>query len=177
MKLNFWVPSWWQIIAPSIHKQLLDQICCVYLQCWTGSRWDALDLCTSGSVSSTCTCSGTCLSVDPRERRCTAAHQPTTIKQRWNSITLVSLITKLVNQTNLQKKAGTAQIQMGCAVQNCCWTNLEGVNISQSVLHMAVNHQLAETQHLSTQVEGIAESGLLSLLGDRNKIMVQHWWK
>lgn len=29
---------------------------------------------------------------------------------------------------------------------------------------MAVHHQLAETQHLSAQVEGIAKSGLLSFL-------------
>lgn len=31
----------------------------------------------------------------------------------------------------------------------CCLTHLEGINISKSVLHMAVHHQLTETQHLS----------------------------
>lgn len=30
-----------------------------------------------------------------------------------------------------------------------CLTNLEGINISKPVLHMAVHHQFAETQHLS----------------------------
>lgn len=45
-----------------------------------------------------------------------------------------------------------------------CKTNLESINISQSVLHMAVHHQLAETQHLSAKMEGIAKSRLLSLL-------------
>lgn len=45
-----------------------------------------------------------------------------------------------------------------------CLTHLEGINISKSVLHMAVHHQLAETQHLSAQVEGIAKSGFLSFL-------------
>ena len=34
---------------------------------------------------------------------------------------------------------------------------------------MAVHHQLAQTQHLSAQVEGITESRLLSFLGERNK--------
>ena len=47
-------------------------------------------------------------------------------------------------------------------------TNLESINVSQSVLHVAVHHQLAETQHLSAQMEGIAESGLLTFLWDTN---------
>lgn len=34
---------------------------------------------------------------------------------------------------------------------------------------MAVHHQLAETQHLSAQVEGIAKSGFLSFLEKREK--------
>lgn len=48
--------------------------------------------------------------------------------------------------------------------RKCSNTNLESINISQSVLHVAVHHQLAETQHLSAKMEGIAESRLLSLL-------------
>lgn len=50
-----------------------------------------------------------------------------------------------------------------------CWTHLEGIDVSQPVLHVAVHHQLAETQHLSAQMEGVTEPGLLSLLGIRNK--------
>lgn len=49
-----------------------------------------------------------------------------------------------------------------------CRVHLEGINISQPVLHMAVHHQFAETQHLSAQMEGIPESGLLSFLGNRD---------
>lgn len=49
-----------------------------------------------------------------------------------------------------------------------CIVHLEGVNISQPVLHMAVHHQFTETQHLSAQMEGIPESGLLSFLGNRD---------
>lgn len=51
---------------------------------------------------------------------------------------------------------------MFCA--KCCKTNLECINISQSVLHVAVHHQLAETQNLSAKMEGIAKSRFLSLL-------------
>lgn len=55
-------------------------------------------------------------------------------------------------------------------------TNLESVDISQSVLHVAVHHQLAETQHLSAQVEGVAEPGLLSLLDDKQNKATSHLW-
>lgn len=48
----------------------------------------------------------------------------------------------------------------------CCLIHLKGVNVSQTVLHVAVHHQLAETQHLSAEMEGIPESGLLSFLGN-----------
>lgn len=51
----------------------------------------------------------------------------------------------------------------------CCLIHLKGVNVSQTVLHVAVHHQLAETQHLSAEMEGIPESGLLSFLGTLNK--------
>lgn len=56
-------------------------------------------------------------------------------------------------------------------------TNLESVNISQSVLNVAVHHQLAETQHLSAQMEGIAKSGLLSLLEDKRQTTTETWLK
>lgn len=51
-----------------------------------------------------------------------------------------------------------------CVTKLYCLTHLEGINISKSVLHVAVHHQLTETQHLSAQVEGIAKSGFLSFL-------------
>lgn len=50
----------------------------------------------------------------------------------------------------------------------CGCIHLKGVNISQTVLHVAVHHQLAETQHLSAEMEGIPKSGLLSFLGNRD---------
>lgn len=36
-----------------------------------------------------------------------------------------------------------------CVTKLCCVTHLEGINISKSVLHVAIHHQLTETQHLS----------------------------
>lgn len=41
---------------------------------------------------------------------------------------------------------------------------LKSINISQPVLHMTVNHQFAETENLTTQVERIPKSGLLTFL-------------
>ena len=41
---------------------------------------------------------------------------------------------------------------------------LEGIYIAQSELHVRVHHQLCEAHDLSAQVEGVAESRLLSLL-------------
>ena len=41
---------------------------------------------------------------------------------------------------------------------------LEGVHVAQTVLHVTVHHQLGETQDLTTQVESVAETRLLSLL-------------
>lgn len=41
---------------------------------------------------------------------------------------------------------------------------LECINISQSVLHMAVNHQFAQTENLTAQVERVPKSRLLTLL-------------
>lgn len=46
----------------------------------------------------------------------------------------------------------------------CCLIHLKGINVSQPVLHVAVHHQFAETQHLSAEMEGIPKSGLLSFL-------------
>ena len=43
-------------------------------------------------------------------------------------------------------------------------SQLEGVHITQSVLHMTVNHQLRQTQNLTTQVESIPETRLLTFL-------------
>ena len=43
-------------------------------------------------------------------------------------------------------------------------SHLEGVHIAESVLHVAVNDEFGETQHLATQMEGIAKPRLLPLL-------------
>lgn len=49
----------------------------------------------------------------------------------------------------------------------CCVADLESIHVAQSVLHVAIHHQLAETQHLSAQMEGIPEPGLLTFLKKR----------
>lgn len=41
---------------------------------------------------------------------------------------------------------------------------LESVNIAESVLHMAVNNQLGETQDLTTEMEGISKTRLFTFL-------------
>ena len=48
---------------------------------------------------------------------------------------------------------------------NITATNLEGVDVAQSVLYVTVHYELSETQYLSAQVKRITESALLSLLG------------
>lgn len=47
---------------------------------------------------------------------------------------------------------------------------LERINIPQSVLHMAVHNQFAQTENLTTQVERIPETGLLTLLQKNVKV-------
>ena len=41
---------------------------------------------------------------------------------------------------------------------------LERVDVSKAILHVTVDDQLGQSQDLATQVEGVAEAGLLSLL-------------
>ena len=41
---------------------------------------------------------------------------------------------------------------------------LEGIHVAQAVLDVTVNDQLGETQDLATQMEGVTETGLLTLL-------------
>jgi hypothetical protein len=43
-------------------------------------------------------------------------------------------------------------------------SQLEGVNIIEPVLHMAVHNQFGHTQNFSTQMERISKSALLTLL-------------
>ena len=42
---------------------------------------------------------------------------------------------------------------------------LEGVHVPQPELHIRVHHQLGQPQNLSAEMEGVAEAGLLALLG------------
>mmetsp|Transcript_736 Transcript_736/g.1704 ORF Transcript_736/g.1704 Transcript_736/m.1704 type:complete len:700 (-) Transcript_736:62-2161(-) len=42
---------------------------------------------------------------------------------------------------------------------------LEGVDVAEAELHVGVDDQLGEAQDLAAQVEGVAEAGLLALLG------------
>mmetsp|Transcript_6161 Transcript_6161/g.24641 ORF Transcript_6161/g.24641 Transcript_6161/m.24641 type:complete len:696 (-) Transcript_6161:121-2208(-) len=42
---------------------------------------------------------------------------------------------------------------------------LEGVDVAEAELHVGVDNQLGEAQHLATQVEGVPEAALLPLLG------------
>lgn len=44
-------------------------------------------------------------------------------------------------------------------------SNLEGIHIAQSVLYMAVHHELCQSQNLSTQMESVTKTTLLSLFG------------
>lgn len=50
----------------------------------------------------------------------------------------------------------------------CFLIHLKGVNVPQPVLHVAVHHQFAQTQHLSAEMEGIPKPGLLSFLWKRD---------
>ena len=42
---------------------------------------------------------------------------------------------------------------------------LERIDVAESELHMGVNNQLGQPQDLATEMEGIAETRLLPLLG------------
>ena len=46
---------------------------------------------------------------------------------------------------------------------------LEGVHIAQPVLNMTVHYQLGQTQDLTTQMESVAKTGLLTLLMESKK--------
>lgn len=48
-------------------------------------------------------------------------------------------------------------------LQTIC--KLEGVDVTQAELDVGVDNKLGKTKDLSTQVEGVSESRLLSLLG------------
>ena len=56
-------------------------------------------------------------------------------------------------------------------------SELIGVNVAQAVLDMGVHHELGEAENFSDEMEGIAESGLLALLGrqrlDRLEVEVE----
>ena len=47
-------------------------------------------------------------------------------------------------------------------------TYLEGVNVAEAVLHVAVHDELGQTQDLTAQVEGVAKAGLLALFGGQS---------
>jgi hypothetical protein len=42
-------------------------------------------------------------------------------------------------------------------------SKLEGIHIAQSELNMSINDELSKTQNLSTKMESVAETRLLSL--------------
>lgn len=58
----------------------------------------------------------------------------------------------------------------------CCVADLESIHVAQSVLYVAVHHQLAETQHLSAQMEGIPEPGLLTFLKGQTPRAHSAWY-
>lgn len=41
---------------------------------------------------------------------------------------------------------------------------LEGIDISETVLNMSIDNELSQTKDFSTQVEGVSETRFLSLL-------------
>ena len=47
-------------------------------------------------------------------------------------------------------------------LQSVC--QLKGVDVAKAILYVRVDHQLGQPQNLATQVEGVAETRLLSLL-------------
>jgi hypothetical protein len=50
---------------------------------------------------------------------------------------------------------------------------LEGVNVAEPVLDVGVDDELGEAENLAAQVEGVAETGLLALLGREGPA---RWW-
>lgn len=75
------VPSYWRAEADSclqwtkvLYVTATIYWCTSYSQCWSGSKSDASDPCTSVSASWACTCSDTFLWAVPHVQRCTEYH-------------------------------------------------------------------------------------------------------
>ncbi len=50
---------------------------------------------------------------------------------------------------------------------------LEGINVTQTILHITINHKFNNSENLSTQVEGITETRSLTLLCGESL----HWFQ
>jgi len=55
--------------------------------------------------------------------------------------------------------------------------DLEGVDVAETILNVAVDDELCQTQNLTTQVERVAKPRLLSLLNTHTPVQRPFFWE